>query len=143
VTEGSIFEVNPCLLVAYFVPCDVRMYRGVGGDEESGRSNMGQLIKSAGILTLRFAMWLELLTPIQRGCEPSIRPDLNSNVIFVRLNPFVLEYEAASPGVLLPTFRSAVVPSSWKDLYYIRLFTKLQTVRRPQTVISQQNSLFF
>lgn len=42
-TEGSIFEVNPCLLVAYFVTCDVRMYRGVGDDEESGRNNMGQI----------------------------------------------------------------------------------------------------
>lgn len=119
------------------------MYRGVSDDQESGRSNMGQLIKSAGIVTLRFAMWLELLTPIQRGCEPSIRPDLNSDVIFYMVASVVLEYDAASPGTRLATFRSAVVPSSWKDFYYIRLFTKLQTVRRPQTVISQQNSLFF
>lgn len=99
---------------------------------------MGQLIKSAGILTLLFAMWLELLTPIQRGCEPSIRPDLNSNVIFCMVESVVLDYDVAFPGKRLPTFRSAVVQSSWKDLYYIRLFTKLQTVRRPQTVISQQ-----
>jgi len=119
------------------------MYRGVGDDKESGRSNMGQLIKSAGILTLRFAMWLELLTPIQRGCEPSILPHLNFYVIFCMVESLVLEYDAASPGKRLPAFRSAVVLSYWKDLFYIRLFIKLQTVRRPQTVISQQNYLFF
>lgn len=98
---------------------------------------MGQLIKSAGILTLHFAMWLELLTPIQRGCEPSILPDLNSDVILCMVESVVLEYDVASPGKRLPTFRSAVVLSSWNDLFYIRIFIKLQTV------ISQQNYLFF
>ena len=73
-------------------------------------SSMGQLIKSAGIIILRFAMWLELLTPIQRGCEPSILPDLNSDVIFFcMVESVVLEYDDASPGKRLSTFRSAVI----------------------------------
>jgi hypothetical protein len=70
---------------------------------------MRQLIKSAGILTPPFAMWLELLTPIQRGCEPSLRPDLNSNLIFCMVESVVLEYDAASAGKRLSTFRSAIV----------------------------------